>query len=337
MKTKFLSLILTAFLCLGAFTFSACDNGYNISNFNTDYESIGNNLNVTINSGYLVFDLSKIEQAVTENGEEENSHLLYLRNYYQPLVRSSLSFVVYAKDVLTASTTVEKDLCNLIDDQLTALNDASKNVGQQIEEFSNIIANTSSEDADRDYRFNLVTRAYNEFFNATRTLSSTMARAYFENVVSNENQNYYEDNTNFALYVQNSLQDLARYQIFNLTQSYIEMHVDGADMISIALTFTNYQSKVDTLNSYIASSTDKSFDKSDEGALHPLAVKLYNLNSKIINERDLYLNACNQIVYTEVATEQSDYNETSAVQIINTYSETIDDFNDVLISIYALL
>ena len=337
MKRKFLCLVICAFLCVGAIMFSACNKGaYNLADFNKDYEAIANSYNnVKLNGGYLEFDLQNISQALEGNEEETEKFVTPLNEYYSVLTKNSLVFIVSIKGNLNTNGDVNKTTRNAVRTQLDNLKTSVGQVNTQIDEFNKILRNTAANDTSRNDYYDMLTGALVEFYDNCRTLSSTLADAYFGKIRPNENYNYYENSTDFGSNLKLNLDDLTVYQIFNVTQNYIEMNVDGGDSTKIADSFAAYKNDVSTLDdklSLLKSNRDATF--SDTEAARVLAVQLYNLNSKVINEREMYLRACNSVIYAQVANEQSDYNDTNCVMIIAGYGETLKEYTTVLLGIY---
>lgn len=337
MKRKFLCLVLCALLCVGAIVFSACSKGaYNLADFNKDYEAIAQTYNkVNLNSGYLEFDLKSISEALEGNEEEITKFVTPLNEYYSTLTKNSLVFIVSIKGNLNGNGDVSKATRNAIRSQLESLKASVGQVDNQIDEFNKILRNTNANDTSRNDYYDLLTGALVEFYDNCRTLSSTLADAYFGKIRPNENYNYYEDSTNFGSNLKLNLDDLTVYQIFNVTQNYIEMNVDGGDSEKIAASFAEYKQDVATLDDKLFKlKNNREANFSDIDAARALAVQLYNLNSKVINEREMYLQACNSVIYAQVATEQSDYNDTNCVMIIAGYGETLKEYTSVLLKIY---
>ncbi len=335
MKKKLLTFVLCAFLCVGAVVFSACGNsGYDLSDFAQDYAAIATDLeNVTTDDGYIEFDFSQITSAIKDK-EEDDNYTSLLENY-STLSKNSQRFIVYVQGTLS-NEDISSTKRNNIQSQLSTLSSAVVEIDNQITEFARIIANTAYTDNSRTYRLNLLVSAFLDLYNACRDLSFSIAEVYFEDIIVNENYNYYTNSTNYSTNLLSSLTDLTNYQIFNLTQVYIETNLDGASDVTVLNDFADdYETTIRNLEYYLG--TISSLTITEDDSLYNLAVELYTLNSQILNERELYLNACNSVSYVAVKEVQSDYTETSYVQIIEGYSQIVEQFTTVLTRIYGEL
>ena len=69
-----------------------------------------------------------------------------------------------------------------------------------------------------------------------------------------------------------------------------------------------------------------------------LSIKLYNLQTILNNNYDIYMQACQDVVYSRVTSDinASDY-ESLCLNIIDNHSYIVDEYNAVLIDLLTIM
>jgi len=344
MKNKFLCLLLCAFLVIGGIIFSACGiKGYDLKKFNNDYLALANQEGVSVNEqGYLEFDFIQIYNAiVARDGNPANdpcatslaTFYAPLTNQYAYLTKNSQNFIVYVKEMLSAGNDASKQTRNNIQSQLKEVSSSLNNVQNKIKDYVRVISITTSQNTlDRQAYFNNLTNALCGFYNSCRNLSFSVANVFFNDILNNENYNFYSNANNYSVKLTNTLPDITNFQVFNLTQNFVEMYVEGNDKAINEEAFTSYKNSVESLINYTAELKGKKIKETEEVYKNVLA--MYALNGKLINERNMHLNATNNVVYLEVLQNgASNQQEQASMNIIAGYKQNLDDLTNALVKI----
>lgn len=367
MKKKVLSLILCLFLIPGALIFTACgdDNDYSLANLSTDFYSIANNyenLNLTIDNEFE-FDYSNFvyqnEQYFT-NAINTTVPYMYLGTYYNPLFSNSMSFVynyidICSTDSINAPQNLKNELKQNLDNFDAALRTVNADINMVAERLRfNINSNVEITNESCLTRLKNLFDSYDILFSSVYDLTDTLAEIYFDYALNDANPNYYSQSLDDfdALRVTSNLNAKIKLQISNLTEIYTELYVCGGELSTAYTTqvdgeFATLEGNYSTYMAKIAN-IDKVFDPSIASTINAsttlkqnfynLAVELYNLQSALYNDLDIYNQASDDIVYTIII---NDVNATTyelmCVEIIDNHKILLENYNDVLVEILSAL
>ncbi len=362
-KRRFLSLILCLLLIPGAMLFTACgeDDGYRLSNLSTDFYNIANsyeNVNLT-SDDRIEFDYSiyvyENEQYFTN---AVNSTIPYnnLNNFYNRLFDNSLSFVYeYIDRCSTDELDVERDKRNMLQYRLQEFNESLRNVSNNVTLVAEIMRfniNDSILDRTCMNRLKNLFDSYADLYQTAYNLTRVLSDIYFNYALTDSNFDFssVELDQFDATRVTNNLNSKIEMQISNLTQSYIELHVKGGDLStrlttdnngfgSVDSSFNEYLSQVSQIdidfNSTIGESINFSANKQ---AFHEASIKLYNLQTLLNNEYEMYNQACNDIIYIRI---RNDFNATTyeliCADIIDNHYYLIEQYNDTLVELLDII
>lgn len=364
MKRKsILCLILCLLLIPGALIFSACrDNGgYQLSNLSSDFKKIANqyeNLNLT-SDAKLEFDYS----IYTYQGEQYFTNAInstkpynYIANFYNKLFDNSLSFVYEYIDICsTNELDVKKDKRELIEYNLQEFNSSVKTVSTNISLVAEIMRfniNDDILDSTCMNRLKNLFDSYDNLFQSAYNLTRTLSDIYFNYALTNSNYDYSSVNLEQfdATSLTNNLKSKIKMQISNLTQSYIERYVKGGELSSSFTNIdTNFGSTDSNFDEYLlnVSTIDREFNSSigesinfsaSKQNFYEAAIKLYNLQTILNNEYEIYNQACNDIIYIKTVNDAnaSTYEKICA-RIIENHNYIIDEYTEVIKEMLSIM
>lgn len=357
---KLLCLLLVAILIPSVFVFSACgnDNAYKLSSLSADYSKIDDYENVKMEKNKIVFDYDKFVY--------ENEHILTycidnvepyteLKNY-NTLLNNILIFVYEYIDVCS-NDNIEADakIRNEVKFNLDEMNSAIKDVDTYINQWYDVIRfkyNDNILDSACLSRFETLLESYSDLYQKAINFSNTISRIYYKYALNDSNPNIYEKGyAQFdASVVVSKLPGRIRYQISNLSQSFVEMYVDGEDLAKFITDETSSGfGKMDLtqynyLNSVNSISKDIDLNKAVEIAnniankekFYNLAIDAYNIVNIIDNDYEMFIKACNNVIYTEVNSSSSSLDQVYAKLIennkfiINRYNLVLTEMVDII-------
>lgn len=367
MKKRVLSLILCLFLIPGALIFTACgdDDDYNLANLSTDFYAIASNyetLNLTIDNEFE-FDYSNFvyqdEQYFTD-AINTTVPYSYLGSYYNSLFSNSMAFVydyinVCSTDSIDAPQNLKNELKQNLDDLNYALRTVDADINMVADRLRfNLNSNTEITNESCMSRLKNLFDSYDELFASAYALTDTLAEIYFDYALNDANPNFYEQSLDEfnALSVTSNLNAKLKLQISNLTEIYTELYLGGG-IVSTAYTtqvggaFASLEENYSTYMAQVAE-INKSFDPSIASAIngstslkqnfYNLAIELYNIQSALYNDVDVYKRACEDIVYTVII---DDVNATTyelmCVEIVDNHEVLLDNYNNILVEILTAL
>ena len=362
-KKSFLCLLLCLLLIPGALVFSACgeSDGYQLANLSSDFREIGTryeNVNLT-SDNRIEFDYS----IYTYQGEQYfadavNSTVPYnnLNNFYNRLFDYSLSFVYeYIDRCSTNELDVDKNKRNLIEYNLQEFDNALRNVSTNVSLVAEIVRfniNDDILDSTCMNRLKNLFDSYDDLFQTSYNLTRSIADVYFNYALTNSNMDFSTVSlTEFdATRVTNNLDSKIQMQISNLTQSYIEQYVKGGELSTKLTTnnsgfgtvgsdFNDYLTKVTQIDRDFNSSIGESINFStSKQAFYEAAIELYNLQTIINNEYEIYNQACNEIVYIKIANDENATTyEKICADIIENHNYIVEQYNNVIVEMLTIM
>lgn len=339
-----LSLILCLILMPGLFVFTACgdDNSYSLSNLYTDYMTIVTKHEyLSLNSNHeIVFDYDDIQIQGNQNVSYIflNKPYSNLTNFYNPLLNNSLKFFSSYFEVCSSNnlnvSASDRDALKVALDEFDS---ALTNMYNRTINVVDILR--TGEDYYTDVHMTRLTNLFESYENLYTTafnLSYTLSNIYFNYAITDANPNYSTQTLSEfdASRVVVNLRSRICEQIVNLSQVYIVNNVNGMRLYSSLVareneefpdfpsSFDDYIADVElidlTFNSTLGSYINTSDRKED---FYHASIELYNIQECINNIKDEYNLACNEIVYTQIISDDnaSDYQLTCA-KIIEDYT-----------------
>lgn len=350
MKKKILSLILVLMLLPIASLFSACGkkDGYNLNNLSADFSAIDKeNNNINFVDGNVEFDYSS------------HAHLYEIFNglapyksmhTYNDLTNNILSFACeYVHACSNNDLTDNAALKNEVKTNLDNLKSAFSRVNENINVFAEIIHISYPDNLNADaclLRYENLLIAYEDLFNKSISFNNSLQDLYFNNILKDGNPNVASVSVeNFDVNtVVSKLRSRIKYQISNLSQSYVEMEIDGKEFskkvvsgeIVIDLTGTDYQNNVNALKDALAA--EKAGNVTNKDLFYDLAVKAYNIQATLNNDKGKFVLACNSIAYSNVIGDvKASAFEKMCADIIESNRDIIYYYNSVLTGMLAVV
>lgn len=364
MKRKmWFTLLLCLLLIPGALIFTACGEteGYQLSELRSDFNAIVtkyDNVNLTsderIEFDYSIYTYQN-EQYFTDlvNSSKPYSHL---NNFYNKLFDNSLQFIYnYIDRCSTNELDVEREKKNELKTYLqefdSALNDVSLNTSL-VAEILRFNINGNMFNSVCMNRLKNLFDSYDDLYLSVYNITDCLSDIYFNYALSDYNFDFSSiDLDQFdANRVSNILDSKIQYNIVCLTRDYTERKVEGGSLSEKLTTDTNgfptvgpdfeeYQIKVSqvdrTFSATIGDEINYSVYKQD---FFELSIKLYNLQTILNNNYDIYMQACQDVVYSRVASDinASDY-ESLCLNVIDNHSYIVDEYNAVLIDLLTIM
>ena len=352
MKRKILSLILVLMLLPVASLFVACKNsdGYNLNNLKKDYLTIETeNKNIAFVNGELKIKYSAygyFEEAV--NSVEPYTAL----DDYNYVLNNALKFSGEYIDVCSNNNlNVSANVKNSVESILNAFKKSVRDVDICVDALGEIIS-VSGDALDRSCisRYTNLLNTYEVMINKAIDFNNAVCDLYFGYVLNDANPNVFETGyENFdANIVVNKMKSRISYQIGLLTHSYVEMYVNGGDFgekiankeIEFDKNAYNYKSSIDAINKNFeeAVAAEYANNESNKAGFYDLAVKAYNAQAILDNEKSKMMVASNKIVYKTVKNKAdiSAY-EKLCVEIIDANYEIISTYNSIIVEMLGLM
>ena len=365
MKRRIFSIILCLLLIPGAMIFSACgESGYDLTELYDDYIAIGdhyNNVNIS-NDGEIEFDYSVYTDSdgghYLQDAISSQYPYVYLDTFYNNLLENSLIFVsnyidVISVDNLDASES-ERDALKA---SLDRFDEALGNTSSAVDELARIVRGNlmSGNITNQTCRAELkvVFDSYDELFSASFELNANVANIYFKYSVPASNTNISTiDISNFdALTVTNYLDGKSKSHISNLSFAYVEKFVAGGEL-SRQLTTpigNQYPSLGEDYSAYLEE-VNSIFDVPDasiglnitQGAnkqtFYNTAIRLYNLQTIMNNDLNMYLYACENLNYVSANVASNlDQQDATNKDIIDNYNIVLTEYTDTLVDIFEIM
>ncbi|MCQ2555828.1 MAG: hypothetical protein MJ149_00655, partial [Clostridia bacterium] len=199
---------------------------------------------------------------------------------------------------------------------------------------------------------------------ASLNFNNVLARVYFDYALPGSNLNYskfYIDDSADELNFKNAntiglaigyLTPKVKFQIVNLTQCMFELNIKAGDLPNKFTTepygavdafFAEYQAKLVALNKELdpTKATIIMADTTNETAITLLnnLVRLYNVQSSITNDAEMYLTAFATIQYLKVKNDfiNATVTEKMCLDIIENYNSIINDYQTVLTDLVTFI
>lgn len=361
MKRKLLSLIIAFVLIGSGLVLAACggsSDGYNLSNLITDYKTqIGEISNVNVlNDNTIEFDYSQY----VYNGREYLLDVVnnyepykYLQTYYNEMLKNSMAFI-YSYIGICSNNNIDApaELKDEVKSNLDKLVFSLKKTGSNVEAVADKIRKDNPPmQAECLNSLKNLFDSYDELYQSAFNLSSTLSQIYFNNAYSNSNPDY--SNTSVNDYDANNtvllLNSRIKYQIANLTQSYVEINLKGSDLsksfttvgniASIPYSYSTYTNKINDIDMIVDDTFGVTVNASDsKQEFLSSAIALYNCLSTLKNDYAIYHKACNDIVYSKVVRDANAtrYEKTCA-EIIKNHAYVVDEMNSVIANMLNIL
>lgn len=364
MKRKVLiSLLVCLLLIPGVFVFTACgdDEGYQLSELRSDFNSIVSkyeNVNLT-SDNKIEFDYSiyiyQNEQYFTDlvNSSLPYSHL---NNFYNKLFDNSLQFIYnYIDRCSTNELNVEREKRNELNMYLQEFDNALNDVSLNVSLVAEILRFNINGDVFNSVCMNRLKNLFDSYDNlyfAVYRITDCLSDIYFNYALTDYNFDFSSITVDEfdANKVANILDSKIQYNIVSLTRDYTEQNVKGGEMSTklttnengfqgVGFKFDEYQVKISqvdkTFSSTIADEINTSAYKQD---FFEEAIKLYNLQTILNNNFEIYLQVCQEVVYSRVASDinATDY-ESLCLEIIDNHSYIVDEYNAVLVDMLAIM
>lgn len=345
-KFKILCLVLVVMLCPIMMLFTGCkkDEGYKLSSLEGDFRSITVGLsNVKVKNNKFIFDYSEYKK----DGEEYIENLIRTEQPYNnlisfnTLVDNLLGFTYeYIDECSVDSIEVGEEFRNSLKKQLEDLKSSFKEVDTYTNQWAETLYRVDKSEKTSLYMFEILLKGYNNLYQKAINFANSISYLYYNHALSNSNPKI--SSAAQCLDVITKVKGRVKYQTSCLTQSYVEMYLDGGNLIkeivdkkngykSIDLNQGNYLQKINALNVNfdITKASEKAINA--DKAFYELAVKAYNLQNVLANNFKSFEIACNKINYVDckelkvLNAEQIMY-----VQIIEDNFEYLTIYNNTL-------
>jgi len=363
---KIFSLILLVLLVPCVALFNGCgDKGYQLSkvdddviNMSTKYECL------VMEEGVMKFSYDSYldgEVDYINNIISTQKPYTYL-NDYNMLFDNLMAFSFeYLEECASDDIKVDKDLRNQLEQELIALDNDMANINTVTNTWASTIK-SAYKDSNIDItenvvcltRFKDLLKFYDELFISAINVSNTMSTIYFEYVLNDANPNYYDITlAEFdAGMVVNKLDARIKFQISNLTQSYIEMYISAGDLAEKLIDVNNNYGNLD-LNAYdyatrvnaikgrdfvSENATNTANSSANKETFYNTAIELYNIQEVLRDNTNMFITACNDIEYKNVVADNDvSVYDNMCVDIIESHHYLIGQYNLVLDRLLILM
>jgi hypothetical protein len=180
--------------------------------------------------------------------------------------------------------------------------------------------------------------------------NNSLADLYFNHILSNGNPDVYSiDFASFdASDVVNKFDARLKYQISNLSQSFVETKLDNSNFIesvvaetnSVVLSEDSYSANISAIQKIInvQEGSERANHQNNKEAFYFLAIQAHNIQSSLSDERSKFISACNSIHYGEIVskTEQTP-NEEVCVSIITNHKSLVLQYNGILVQMLNII
>lgn len=354
MRRKFISLILILMLLPITSLFVACgkDKGYNLNNLYNDYVSIATeNDNVELNNGMLIFDYSNHPKMKTI---VETTYPYTEINSYNFLFKNLMAFSSEYVDNCSYNEAIkDAKIKNQVKQDLDNLKKSVRDVNNCTNILAEIIRSSYDENVLSEVcllRYENLLLTYDSLFHNAIIFHNTISNLYFNNILNNSNPDVFvEGYSNFdASKTINLLNSRIKYQVSNLSASYVEMVLDD-ETIPHKIAFDDYNPTLDEYsyrtNLYNVNQTiDENIAESkvelngNKSKLYELAVEAYNIQTTLNMDNSKFITAFNSVDYRFVKNGESatPYQE-MCLNLIESYNDLISEYNAVLVKMIAIL
>ena len=357
MKKKILSLILVLMLLPFASLFVACgkENVTDLSGLDNEFNKIvTENNNISEVDGKFIFDYSVHDNLA--NIINENSPYNELNNYnyvFDNLMSFSFSYI---DECSIKDKDITEDIKNEVESNLADLKRSINNVNESVNMFAEMVIVANGEEITSPaciLRFENLLVSYNTMFEKAINFSNSLSNLYFNHILKGGNPNVYGlglDNFDANIVV-NKFRSRAAYQLSNLSQSFVEMYVEGNLSRKIAnkettldLTKYNYKSNIEAIVNAVGSNfeeniaAEKANNETNKFKFFELSVQSQNIQATLNNDRNKFVTACNDIDYVEVKNDETaNAHDKMCVSIIEENYNLICNYNAVLAEMLQIM
>lgn len=336
-----------------ASVFVACgkDDGYNLNNLKTDfYNTVQENDNLKLDGNRIVFDYSSHEHL--NNTISSTYPYTELQNY-NTLFYNLMAFAYDYIEVCSNNEAIDnKEIKEELENKLKNLKKSISDVDDSVNMLAEVV-NVSSNNVLENIcltRYENLLETYDAMFENAVNFNNALEELYFNQILKDGNPDVFkvfvEDFD--ANVVINKLDARLKYQISNLTQSYVEMCIDGGKLAEeiastsavVDLSKYNYQTNIDAINKLIDEqvAAEKANNTANKENFYNLAVKAQNIQSILNSDVEKFIKACNKIHYLNVVSSQTPgVHETMCVEIIEGNYHLISTYNQVLVEMLAII
>lgn len=355
MKKKILSLILVLMLLPVASLFSACgkNKGYNLNNLSNDFAAIADeNNNIKLEEGKFKFDYSRHNHLTSViNSVEPYTELVDYNYVFDNLMAFSYECI---DECSYNESTDNVEIKNKVEENLKELKQSISNVNENVNMFAEIINISYNIDVKAFsclVRYENLLTSYDRMFSSAINFNNSLADLYFNYILKDGNPNVYNIGlANFdANIVVNKLASRVKYQLSNLSQSYVELYIDSEEVPSkiansqesLDLTAYDYKANVEALNKSFTEeiATEKANHSNNKETFFNLAVQAQNLQATLNNDNNKVVYAFNAVSYRDllVEPELATANEIMCVSIILSNYQLITSYNQVLVDMLNIV
>lgn len=333
--------------------FVACKDkdGYNLDNLNADYAKIETeNKNIKVVKNEIRFDYSNYENLQTTIDNEERYSILHDYNYiFDNLMKFSYKYLEICSN---NSISADADVKNRVNTTLKDLKSSIREVDACVDMFGEIleVCEDNIYEVACVVRYENLLETYDEMFQSAINFNNALSDLYFGSVLKDANPNVlkYELENFDASIVVNKLESRLVYQMSALTQSYVEMYIDGGSLaekiaqgeINFEINAFDYQSNIEAINKSIEEqvASERANNVSNKQRFYDLAVQAYNIQAVLKNDKEKFVYACNAISYSKVkGSDVASANEKLCVTIIDGNYDLISTYNSVLVEMLSLM
>ncbi|MCQ2564360.1 MAG: hypothetical protein MJ152_00625, partial [Clostridia bacterium] len=288
-----------------------------------------------------------------------------LNTFYNETFQNSMTFAYnYLDDCSKQEIGVPDALATEVETKLKDLKSALKTIDSATSQLADVVkfAKISSHDAEGYefdssclYELRNVFEKYETLLTASLNFNNALARIYFGYALRNVNvdySKYYIDGSEYDLNFKNAniissaigyLTPKVKFQIVNLTQCMFELNIKASDLPNQFTTspyatpgkfYGDYQDNIKEINKKLETTKTEIIMADDEKvtALLNNLVRLYNVQSSITNDMEMYLTAFATIQYLKVENDiiNATLTEKMCLDIIKNYDAIIQDYQEVL-------
>mgnify|MGYP004686081837 FL=1 len=367
MKKFWCLILICAATLLSVISFSGCSkkNQFNLGGLKANYETLADDCVVAsldtdkIKFDYSVFkidDTAYLEQTI--NNVEPYKRL---NDFYNPLLNNSMSFAYsYINVCSNSSIKVDESVMENLNDSLTSLKNAIKNVDNHIDTLAKCV---KFEYPNPDYNsltaLKAVFDSYDELINSALNYNYNLSSVYFNNALTSAVDDYSKYTLeNFdANKTMINFKSQTDSQILNLTRAYFNTYVRGNVLTEtfVSKSGSNYNKPDENYTNYMSNVASISLGKSFEDSLtskmeiinnstelkqsfYKESVAMSNIQQIMANDLDNYQKAINDVVYSN---KKSDPNATDyekfCVQMIENHNYIVDEYSKVLVKIINII
>lgn len=364
MKRKLLSLILCLVMLSSIPLFSACktEATTDLTPLKTEYMAIDDDLSCVSINQKGVLELS------FEYKDDVETFAPYtkLDEYYNPLLNYSMAFSYeYLSDCYKNNLKLDNSTIKELKEDLENLKTSLISINNSLQSLNDIIATITATShnivtaANSSVSISKLKDVFNEYESllvSAVNFNNGLSNLYFNNIMRNPNPNFSNqtlsefDATIAALLVNTR----AKYQTSNITHVYITKYVLGGNLSYYYTTkveerypdceqhFEAYMDDVASL--YITSSAatgagyNMESDQNLKQTFYNKAVELYNIQSVLINDFELFYNAIENVAYIETVNNANATDlDKHFIKLIDNHSNLMNEYTNIIASLIEIM